>query len=126
MKPIRYRSTWLDGRTREHEGYPTGVPGLLVDASACPHGEEPIESWAVIHFRSGARTACGFTSPEAALATAQALAGTVDWTLTAPEMKAAMPSLARAVDAAAELYGGHAGVTRQPDTAPIDNGVMSS
>lgn len=85
MKAITYQTAWNGTGRRELEGYPTGVPGLVVSEHPA---DDLAEGFTVVHLRSGALIAGMFPSPEAALAAAQDLGRlNVDWTKTAADMQ---------------------------------------
>ncbi|MEO3860944.1 hypothetical protein [Acrocarpospora sp. B8E8] len=138
MKAITYQAPWLGGQIRDCVGYPTGVPGLLVGEAICCHDldldalldddneEETSEAaptvFTVVHHRSGCVTACGFDSPEAALAAARQLAPAADWTLPRGGLLR-VPDLRFAVYEAAFDFDGHAAIGKQ-EPGSVDNGVL--
>lgn len=122
MKPITYRTLWAENEVRELEGFPTGVPGLLISS------RPSVPGFTVVHARSGSLIAEDFDSPEAALGAAQLLGPLADWTQTGIEMQEYPTSAGfrMAVLDAVERYGGWlSGIRSQPpDRLLIDNGVI--
>ena len=124
MKAITYRTMW-GPEAREMEGFPTGVPGLVV--SSTPSG------FVIAHVRSGAWVAKGFDDPEAALAAAQLIGPLADWTCTGAEMQEypKRPGFQHELVSIADRFGGRApsAGSYKPDALPAhvlnDNGVIA-
>lgn len=121
MKAITYTTPWANEGTRELEGYPTGVPGLVISSHPA---DELVEGFTIVHLRSGALIAGSFPSPEAALAAVQAFGRLdVDWTKSGDEMQAyANPAFLDLVSDIADRYDGMTGIGSRCDGFP-DNGV---
>jgi hypothetical protein len=121
MKAITYRVLW-GGEMRELEGFPTGVPGLVV-------GRRPqTPGFAIVHLRSGTLIANNFDAPEAALAAAKLLAPLAEWTRTGEEMQEYPqdPEFVIALHSAVDRFGGHIPTHGAPNGArAVDNGVIA-
>jgi hypothetical protein len=104
---------------KEIEGWPTGVPGLLVAKAAMCGGR-----WSVSHARSGTRFPFCLPDPEAALSLALALDGVADWRQPFEAVRAAQKTAAyrAAIVPYVPSVCRHAG----GQTAhPRDNGVIA-
>jgi hypothetical protein len=124
MKKIAFASAWLSGEVRQIDGYPTGIPGLLI---VPPQPDTPGARFTVVHARSGCRVASKFESPEAALAAANQLAEMAVWTKTGTEMReyVLQPGWGRSLLDIAARFGGWASPCTRLITEPIDNGVIA-
>lgn len=123
MKPITYRSLFSDGRVRELDGYPTGVPGLVISQA---HRDSDQTGFRVVHARSGSLVVSEIPSPEAALAAAYDLGSlSVDWTRSGTEMQDCVRDAAfrDLVHAIAARYDG-ATQTGRAVGEFVDNGVI--
>lgn len=124
MRTITFTSAWLGGEIRPIDGYPTGVPGLLI---VPPQPDTPSARFAIVHARSGCRVAYKFGSPEAALAAASEFADMADWTKTGAEMEPYVhrSGWGRSLLSIAIRFGGWAPLGYRLLTEPIDNGVIA-
>jgi hypothetical protein len=121
MKSITYRVLW-GTCLRELEGFPTGVPGLVVGL------RPPTPGFTIAHLRSGTLIAAGFDDPEAALAAARMLGPLAEWTRTGEEMQGYPqdPEFVIALLNAVDRFGGHIPTHGAPAGArAFDNGVIA-
>lgn len=125
MKPVTYRSYCDDGEVRILDGYPTGVPGLLVSR---PHPHDVWEGFSVVHARSGNLVIWEIPSPEAALVAARDLGCLdVDWTRPGPEMQEYIRTgwFRTEVHAIAGRYDGLTMTGPRHSREFVDNGVIA-
>lgn len=117
---IPYRNTY--GQTGTVLGFPTGVPGLVVNEATdpCDGG-----CYLVTHARSGTAFPYCWESPEGALAHVHDVAALVDWTVAGSELKAALPDRLTMIDIAARRGGTLHMLAEQIGDFTHDNGVIA-
>lgn len=125
VKPVRVRFVSQLGTEHFVDGYPTGVPGLVVNESYLSCGNEPC--YLVTHARSGMAFSHCWTSPEGALAYAQALEVYTDWQQGLDGLKHSLKGFVVTFhEKAVSLGGTFHGLPNPPGKIPlVDNGMIA-